>query len=304
MVSLNPLNGTRTVGLSQAIEITFNEPIKVGSGNIEVRLGSLPTSPLVETVNANSPYVTIIGQTLRFSVGHAWDPSADYFVRLPAGSVQDIAGNAFQGLDLHFQTTGYSPRRFYSTAGDDVFIGPATLETVVYNAFRSDVTLERITGANNWSIRGEGNDLLQGIERLQFTEKRIALDIGPSQNAGKALLFWHVFNPERINEPSWMGQVIGMFDAGHTMRTVAQWALNTLEVQEGPLSNRELVQRVYRNLVGNTPDIATTNNFLSLMEGARANYSPAKFLAEAAQLDINIEQVGLKEWQQTGVEYL
>ena len=306
LVKISPTHGVGGVTPSQAVEITFSEPIKISTGQIEIHLGTSAAGPLVETVDLNSPNITLAGPTLRLSLGHAWEKATDYFVVLPVGGVQDMAGNPVPAIGTHFQTASHVRGQFYNTPSDNVFNGLAAIETAVYSAPRSDFTLARARqiGTDAWQINGQGHDVLHGIERLQFVDKRVALDVSPTMNAGKALLFWNVLYPEKSHDPAWMGQVINQFDAGQSMQGVFQWALNTWMPQSNPDSNKLLIERVYQNLLGTAPDATTTATLLALIQGHRPQYVPAKFLAEVAQLDINVQQIKLLGLQETGVEYL
>lgn len=55
-------------------------------------------------------------------------------------------------------------------------------------------------------------------------------------------------NPDLIRSPEWLGQVIGLFDAGYSMSTVFSWAINTVNSLMGPVDDGMVVAWVGQNL--------------------------------------------------------
>jgi hypothetical protein len=305
VVSISPAVGTVGVTPQRAIEIIFNEPIQLGAGHIDIYQGTSTAAPWVASIDIHSSNVAVVGSTLRLALSQPWELGLEYFVNVPMGSVQDFSGNLAPAVSTHFQAINQVRGQLYNTPRDDIFVGRAELETVVYNAPYADFNLSAAGIADTWRLNGDGNDWFQGIERLQFADQRIALDIGPTQNAGKALLVWHALHPDFIYAPGWIGQAIGMFDAGYSMHAVAQWALNALQMHEGtPIDHRDLVQRVYLHVVGQYPDVASTEVLLGRTDPSGARYSPIDFLVQAAQLDLNFQQLTLLGLHHTGIEYL
>ena len=71
-----------------------------------------------------------------------------------------------------------------STQGNDTIDGLGGLNTVVYQCGRSNYTITKTT--NGWTVTSaaEGTDTLANIQRLQFTDEIVALDV--DGNAGMA----------------------------------------------------------------------------------------------------------------------
>ena len=305
-IDSTPREGQTNVMIYQSIDLVFNEPIKIGTGDIEIRLGLLPTGPLVKKINITSDKVVIADNMLRVNLNENdfLALNTDYFIRIPAGIVKDEAGNNFQGIKYNFKTTSNSAGTFFNTTNNDVFSGSEIIDTVVYTGQRNDFNIAKVGGTNNWYVnkQGQGDDLLKNIERIWFSDKHLALDVGINQNAGKALLFLNTINPSLTGDRAWLGQIISLFDSGNSMQSTFDWALNTVSALSGPISNEILVQLAYHNLIGVDPDVATMNTLLGFMDGRVANYTQAKFLTVIAELNIkHIELMGL---QQTGIEYL
>lgn len=300
--SSTPSEGQINVPIHPSIDISFNEPIKIGVGSIEIRIGSLSTGALAEKINITSSNISIVDNVLRVSLSQSLNFGTEYFLRIPPGAIKDIAGNSFQGLGYSFQTTDGQAGSFFNTANSDIFNGSTIIDKVIYNSPSDGFSISRVGNTNNWYVNGQGDDLLKGIERIWFSNKHIALDVGIEQNAGKALLFLSTINPNLIHNPAWLGEIIGLFDNGNSMESVFHWALNTANALSRPLSNQSLIQLVYHNLIGVDPNTATINSLLGFMDGRTASYSQAQFLTAVAELNIKpIELLGL---QQTGIEYL
>ena len=64
-----------------------------------------------------------------------------------------------------------------STQGNDTIDGLGGLNTVVYQCSRSNYTITKTT--NGWTVTSaaEGTDTLANIQRLQFTDQLVALDV-------------------------------------------------------------------------------------------------------------------------------
>ncbi len=88
-----PADNSNGVALTQTLSVTFNEPIILGSGSIELYDN---TGTLIESFVANSsPLVTLVGNTVTI------DPTNDlilntlYYVYLTNGVVIDMSGNVY-----------------------------------------------------------------------------------------------------------------------------------------------------------------------------------------------------------------
>lgn len=247
--SFTPSHEATGVALNRPIEVTFSELVKMGSGNIELRLGTSPTGSLVESVAiTDSSVVSIVDNVLKIQWKSPLALDMNYFVRIPAETIQDMSGNSFQGLSYYFRTTNNPLGVFFNTPGNDVWDGSSAIETAVYAAPYHFFEVMRIGGSNNWYVYGDGDDLLKNVDRIQFTNKKIALDVNPGQHTGQALDFWSIMNPAFVHTPSWLGTVVGLFDAGYSMPAVFNWAIHTVNGLIGPVTDDVLVDWVGRNI--------------------------------------------------------
>ncbi|MBV5299895.1 MAG: hypothetical protein JZU64_17625, partial [Rhodoferax sp.] len=173
--------------------------------------------------------------------------------------------------------------RLNSTAAAETIDGLAGIDTVVYGGNRASFTLARsgsgftVTGASG----AAGTDTLLNVERLEFADKKLAIDLEPSGHAGQAVEFLGLLVPGMVNTPSVVGLILGLFDQGQTMHEVCQLALDAGLVNSiaGSASNQALAALVFRNLTGSEADAATIDVLVSYIDGRSASFSQADFMA-------------------------
>ncbi|QMV75451.1 ExeM/NucH family extracellular endonuclease [Comamonas piscis] len=88
--SSSPLQNAVEVGKTAVVRLQFSETVQRGSGNISLMDGST----VVATVPMTDAQVTIDGSALSFKYSAGYQPGKTYSLVLPAGAVQDMAGNA------------------------------------------------------------------------------------------------------------------------------------------------------------------------------------------------------------------
>jgi hypothetical protein len=104
---------------------------------------------------------------------------------------------------------------------------------------------------------GLGTTILSNVERLQFADTMIALDIGKDQTAGSGyMLYKAAFN--RTPDVGGLGYWIGKMDTGMGYSSVAQSFVNSTEFKtafggSNPTVNT-LVTKLYNNVLSRTPD--------------------------------------------------
>ncbi|NRF70348.1 Ig-like domain-containing protein [Aquincola sp. S2] len=179
------------------------------------------------------------------------------------------------------------------SSGNDLIDGGAGIDRVVYAGARSAFTLQH--DDTGWTVndsRGlEGRDLLQGIERLQFADTRLALDL--DGHAGEvARLLGVVFGPAAVHNAAYAGIGLSLLDGGMTPQALTQLALDA-RLGAGA-SHAAVVELLYTNLVGSPPPAAA----LSLYTGWLANgsFTPitlAQLAGVQEQNLLNIDFAGL-----------
>jgi uncharacterized delta-60 repeat protein len=90
-----PANGASAVTIAINLVLSFSEPIARGSGSIVLKTAA---GAIVATYDAaTSPQLTVSGSTLTIDPAADLGYSTGYVLELSAGSIRDIAGNAFAG---------------------------------------------------------------------------------------------------------------------------------------------------------------------------------------------------------------
>jgi hypothetical protein len=74
--------------------------------------------------------------------------------------------------------------RLQGLAGSDAIDGGAGTDTVLFSGIRSGYTLSKGASALTVNSAAEGSDLLQNVERLQFSDSSLAFDIAGGNSAG------------------------------------------------------------------------------------------------------------------------
>ena len=199
------------------------------------------------------------------------------------------------GTETHPLTGTTGNDILQSTSGSDLINGGAGIDTAVFSGNQASNTLTKTASGWTMSSTSDGTDTLSNIERLQFADKKIALDLTPEGNAGQAMEFIGAVAPDLLNNTSIRGLIISLFDQGQTMESLSQLALDQNLLPTN--SNAALANAVYHNVLGGTASQEMTDALVGYIE----DHGQANFLATVAGLHINVDLVGL---QQTGVEYL
>jgi Ca2+-binding RTX toxin-like protein len=297
------------------IMITFSEAIKLGDGVITIESAF---GEAVEIYRAGSPMVTTSGNVLTINPSADLAAGTGYVVEFPAGMIKDLAGNSYAGTtSYNFTTLAQVGQTITGTSGDDTLTGGvgndtidggAGIDTAIFSSGRANYTVTH--AGTSYTVKAlagtDGTDTLQNVERLGFSDRKLALDLAPSQHAGQALEFIGALAPTSIGAPSVVGLILGLFDQGSSLHDVCQLALDVGLVSSiaGSRSNQALAAMAFRNLIGSEADAATVDMLVSFMDGRSASYSQADFLTVIAGLDVNQIHIGLVGLQQTGVEYI
>jgi len=107
LTASSPADNQTLAPLTGDITLTFNEPIKLGSGNFGIYRSS--GHSLVKTIAASSASIGTDGKTVILKTGILLDQATQYYVLADTGSVLDMSDNGFAGISnpatLNFITT-------------------------------------------------------------------------------------------------------------------------------------------------------------------------------------------------------
>jgi len=182
--------------------------------------------------------------------------------------------------------------------GNDVIFGGSGLDTAFFGASFSDYTLrnegslfivESLSGS-------DGIDSLFNIERLNFSDIKVAIDLdGNAGNTAKVL--GAVFGAGSITNREYMGIGMGLLDSGLSYEALAEVALTAA----GAVTNEAVFQRLYTNVVGSAPTSSEVATYVGLLDNGMSKGALGVIAADHALNVANIDLVGLA---QTGIEYV
>ena len=194
--------------------------------------------------------------------------------------------------------------------GFDLIDGGGGLDTVSANFSRENVAfvkrsgltlMELVSGASSSNTEWR----LRNVERVSFDDGAVALDLAPTQAAGKAaLLIGAAVGASVLLDQLTTGAVIRYFDSGATLLDGAQVLVNTGIIASfaGGSDNASFVNLLYRNLLDVAPSADTAAQLSSLIDNNV--YTQASMLAAAAELQLNQDHIKLVGLQATGLYFL
>lgn len=207
------------------------------------------------------------------------------------------------GSEQADQITGNAGNNAYEgRGGDDVLDGGEGLDRAIWSSPAAQYSLSATaTGYAVQSLKSaEGTDQLTSIERLQFSDHSLALDL--NGNAGiTAKILGTVFGKSAVANQSFVG--IGLHyldDLSYSYTDLMQLAISA-RLGANPTST-QVVDLLYTNVVGTTPDAATRKSFTDLLDNG--TFTVASLGVLAADTDLNKGNINLTGLVQTGLEYL
>ena len=212
-----PIDGSATVLTS------WSSTLPTALGNIS--FSSTGTS----TVSGDSISNTYTSITVSDNTGHSAQLTGlNYSISGSASSPPDsrevlhgmLSGNdTVNGSPGSDQLSSYAGNDILKGgAGSDNLDGGAGTDTAVFSGTRASNTLTKTSSGWTVSSTVDGTDILSNVERLQFSDKSIALDI--NGNAGQAYrLYQAAFN--RAPDKGGLGYWIDCMDRGMTLNEVS-----------------------------------------------------------------------------------
>jgi len=94
--ALAPLDNATNMPVTATPTITFSESMKKGVGSILIKRSS--DNSTFESIDVTSAQVTVSGAAVTITPGSNFANSTGYYVQIPAGALEDIAGNDFAGI--------------------------------------------------------------------------------------------------------------------------------------------------------------------------------------------------------------
>lgn len=245
----------------------------------------------------------------------------DIYIESIAGQVSQIVNNIWiaQNVDIEHATGGQNDDQLIGNsldntlnghagndiitggAGNDIIDGGAGIDTAIYTGAFSQYAITRMT--NSFSINAKSGtddtDTVSNLERLQFSDTKLALDLdGHAGQVSKVL--GAIFGAESITNKSLVGIGLQQLDDGASYADLMQQALNA-RLGAG-FSDQVEIQLLYQNLLETEPNQDEINYWTGLMNSG--HFTQASLATMAANLDLNIQNINLIGLSQTGIEFL
>lgn len=167
-----------------------------------------------------------------------------------------------------------------SGGANDTFNGQAGIDTLIYSGAHMQYSIGSTSTGVTVSGAGEVDTLI-GVERLQFSDHKVALD--SAGNAGWAVkIVSSLFGPEFVSNASAIGVGISLLDSGMTPEALVQAAVGTAAFQQlaGGSSNTQFINAVYENVTGRLPDQSVRDNLVGMLDnGSQTKTSIGLFAA-------------------------
>ena len=168
-------------------------------------------------------------------------------------------------------------------SGRDRFFGGDGTDTAIYRGTFSQYNIKSID--NMWDSRvgdgtrieglevgdrvanRDGTDELNEVERLQFSDVTLALDIAKGETAGSAYRIYKAAF-DRVPDAGGLGFWINAMDDGASLTSVAAGFINSPEFKQlygANVTDRDFVTKVYSNVLDRNPDQSGYDFWLGAM---------------------------------------
>jgi hypothetical protein len=159
--------------------------------------------------------------------------------------------------------------------GTDLLIGGVGKDTATYGGKLENYKITH--DASGWHVLDQrtgagtdGSDTLQGVERLTFADKAVALDID-----GIAAQAYRIYRAafDRTPDVAGLGYWIGRLDEKATVREIAVGFAESKEFADlygSAPSNADIVMRLYKNILHREPDAGGYQYWLNILDTKQA----------------------------------
>ena len=157
------------------------------------------------------------------------------------------------------------------SAGNDFLNGYGGIDTAVYRGTAASYMLRGSDSA--FAVTGAaGSDTLINVERLAFTDKHIAIDVGANDNGGTIYRLYQAAL-DRAPDLAGLGYWMGRLDDGLSIVDIAAGFIGSAEyarLYSGVTSNTALVTKYYTNILERAPDAGGLAYWAGLLDSGKA----------------------------------
>jgi len=187
--------------------------------------------------------------------------------------------------------------------GNDTIDGGAGTDAAIFVNARSTYTVSKLATGLGVASTAEGSDTLTNIERLHFSDTRLAFDVDGAAGA-TALLMGALTGSASLQSRETVGVVLGVADGGLNLAGLSALAIDSglVATLAGGSDDASLARLLWRNVAGSE---ATAEN-VALLTGLITSgaYTQTTLLTAVAELSLNKINVNLVGLAETGLGYL
>lgn len=329
-LEVRPVNDAAPVGrdgevlaiAGQAVTASLPPATDADHDALRYSLLSDPASGAVDLAAGGAfTYVAKAGfsgsDSFRFSVSDGMGGSSAYTAWVTVAAVAQthqgtagrddlVGGSAGDGYLL-----GAGDDRVLPKGGADVIDGGEGRDTLQLQAARSGYTLQ--SHGSWWSVSDaaglDGTDRVTAVERLQFTDGWVALDLQDGQHGAQAAqILRGLFGAAALKVPLYAGYAVGLLDQGMSydelvafaLQTEAFWSQAGSSLAAHP--NEALVKAVYRNVIGVDASAAEVAYYAGLVSSGA--FTQASLATMACQTVFNTGSADLVGLAAQGLDYV
>ncbi len=300
-------NGSR--GFYDATSSYFTGPVTTVGEIYEVRMVDINADGYLDIVRSDTifgtdrhdPVLWLNDRTNHFKAFTVADLGFDDITLLsevylgPGGEVRFLSAiGVYQGVSFanYYRPTGenygLSPQEptgdlFVDTPESDTFNGGVRIDTLVYSGSRASFSVSIQGNGNAATVTGTGTDQLVSIERLEFANGTLALDL--LGNAGQAYRIYQAAF-DRTPDSGGLSYWIDAMDAGSSLIQVATGFVNSAEfaaVYGAEPDDLNLVQRFYQNVLGRSGEAAGIDYWVGQLESGTSTAQVLAGFSESAE---------------------
>jgi endo-alpha-1,4-polygalactosaminidase (GH114 family) len=301
-----------------SLQVLINGQVAADSVPVTATFGS-PQHLLINTAQYGAiNSIQVVGQNIYYA--SSTDFNNVFLMSMSLnGAVVHLAGGQYNqnaqyltysgGDDVLLNTDGTAtfaasalPSSPFLPITSDTIDGGAGLNTVVYRANFAQYSLTPLADGGFTvasKSTAEGPDVLHDIERLQFADKNIALDL--NGHAGiVARILGSVFGVASLSNETYVGIGLKLADAGTSFQDLMKYAI---DVQLGTAaSDKSVVDLLYTNVTGNAPPSDVEAYYVQQLQAG--TYTQSSLAVVAAETLENAQHIGLAGLASTGLPYL
>lgn len=184
---------------------------------------------------------------------------------------------------------------FTGGGGDDTVNGGGGVDAAVYTGARAGHTVTVAATQTTVSGGADGTDTLTNVERLQFSDTNVALDL--AGHAGQvAKLLGVCFGATAVANKQYVGIGLSLLDTGTTYEQLAALAVGAA----GASTPSAVVNLLWTNLFGSAPTTEQAAPYVAMLGGS---VTVGALTVLAADLDLNTNHINLAGLATMGLEY-